>query len=128
MLDWRFMAQLGTGPVDFVGRATRNLTRKLQFMGLMPQPFFPDPLLATSDELVDWDPQCFGQPRHNDDGRISRAALDAADVGPVQAGFEGEFLLRPAPLLPDPLEIASNLPPDVHRDSRPICRLIVYRR
>jgi hypothetical protein len=29
-------------------------------------------------------------------GRVSDAALDAADLGPVQAAFESELLLRPA--------------------------------
>ena len=58
-------------------------------MSLMLQSISPNPLITTYYELADWDPQCFGQPRQNDNGRVPGATLNAAYIGPVKAGFEG---------------------------------------
>ena len=35
--------------------------------------------------------------------RVPHPPLDAADIGPVQAGLEGQLFLGPAPLPSDPL-------------------------
>ena len=53
------------------------------------------------------------------DGGIAQAALDPADVGPVQPAFEGKLLLRPAALLTQPSHVCAHLPPDVHAASGP---------
>lgn len=52
-------------------------------------------------------------------GRIAGAALDAADIGSIEAGLEAEFLLRPAAFAPDPPYVQSNLLAHVHRGKRP---------
>ncbi len=74
----------------------------------------------TSYELVDSDLQCIGQSSKNDNCRIPRTPFDAADIGSVQARFEGQLLLGPAPFLADPLNVQPDLPPNIHPGSRPI--------
>lgn len=60
------------------------------------------------------------------DGRIAGAALDAADIGSIQAGLEAEFLLRPAAFAPDPFDVQSDLLAHVHGGKRPVSGLSVY--
>lgn len=50
---------------------------------------------------------------HQDRG-VPGPTLNPTDVGPVQAGLEGKLLLRPVVLLPDPLDVSPQLPPDIH--------------
>jgi hypothetical protein len=64
---------------------------------------------------------------NNEDGRIADAALDPADVGPVQPAFEGQGLLGPAALLAQPPHVRAHLPPDVHDSSGQGCRVSVDR-
>ena len=60
------------------------------------------------------DAQGLRDSRNDHNGRVPDTTLDAADIGPVQLGLESEFLLRPALLPPQPLQVEAQLPPDVH--------------
>ena len=52
--------------------------------------------------------QRLGDFRQNRHGRIANAALDSADVSPVQAAIFGQLLLRNLPFLPEMPQIEAN--------------------
>jgi hypothetical protein len=62
----------------------------------------------------------------NQDGRVTNAALDTADVCAVEAGFESEVLLRPSPFLTDLPHIESHLLPNIHAPAGRTCCLTIY--
>lgn len=53
-------------------------------------------------------------------GRVSRPALNAADIGPVQATFERQRLLRQPARLTDFLEILADELPNIHDGSEAV--------
>ena len=60
-------------------------------------------------------------------GGIAGAALDAADIGAMKPGFEGELFLGPAALAPDFDHVEAKLLADIHPVSNTGCILSVYR-
>jgi hypothetical protein len=63
----------------------------------------------------------------NPNRRVSRASFDPTNIGPMKAGLECKFLLRPAFFFPDPFHIEANLFADIHPAKSPQCLLSVYR-
>jgi len=59
-------------------------------------------------------------------GRITGTALNAADIGSIEAGLKAELLLGPAAFAPDPFDVESDLLAYVHRGKRPLSGLSVY--
>lgn len=47
-------------------------------------------------------------------GRITNPALNAANVGSVQAASECETFLGKSALFPDPLNVPPDAPPNIH--------------
>jgi hypothetical protein len=62
------------------------------------------------------------------DGRVSSAALDVTDIGPMQACIEREIFLRQPLFKPQFSHIRSKALLDIHALTSGSCRLSVYRR
>lgn len=54
------------------------------------------------------------QPRQDQDGRVSAAAFDAAEIGLMHVGLVGEFFLREPSLASKRLHIEADSNPHIH--------------
>ena len=62
--------------------------------------------------------QRLGQLFDDRDGRVPGRALDVADIGAVDAGAISKFLLNPALLVAEPLEVGSEALANIHAESK----------
>jgi hypothetical protein len=79
-------------------------------------------------QCAGFDAQRFGQLFNDGDRRIARAALQVADVGPMDAGLMRELLLRPVLFLAQPTQVAAEVFANVHARRSAGCRPSIYRR
>lgn len=69
-----------------------------------------------------------GQLGHDHDRGIANPALDAADIGAVEAALEGQILLRPALFAPQFLDVQAKPTPYIHADSGRRRSQLIYSR
>lgn len=69
---------------------------------------------GTDEEVAQFGAQAFGQPIHDIDAGVPKFTLDQAEIGPVDAGIDGQMLLRHATLCTQPPQIPSQKRPPVH--------------
>lgn len=80
-------------------------------------------LLWLCEESSDWHAKRHCHCFQRGDGNVLRAALDPADIGPVNAGREGEALLRKVLFHPKPAQVPANDRAHIHPCTRPEQRL-----
>ncbi len=59
-------------------------------------------------------PESVGQATDHENGRVPRASLDPTHVSAMQAGTEGEFLLRPAFGISNASNVEADLQAQIH--------------
>ena len=80
------------------------------------------------EKLARRDPERLRKFMKHGSGRIADAALDARNIGPMQAALFRKLLLRPALDQPVFANVLPNAAPDIHGASASYVSRLIYRR
>lgn len=83
--------------------------------------------IGNRDQVDEIDPERLRQPVEDVHGRVELLALNAADIGAIHAGIDGQILLRERLRRPDASQIPRHARSSIHGRTRPTCETLKHR-